>query len=475
MDATILKTVGTQLIMALMAGSVTLFVECERANLQGLIDLEASLGKFVPFLLSLWVSLALTRWWSLRTKALGEVFDASSNLCMIVSGVLPDTDKYHGLREQVLKYGMASVLLMVQAAREQSKLELCVEKGFLTAAEIEIIRPFGLYQRAMMMWPWALKLVFHGFEECQLPLNIFNECIIQGLKARDGIDEIDTHLNTQVPLAYVHLICLLTSLAVICNTVRCGMLACISAKEWYKGNGSYSEHAWSISTETLYFLLVQITYQGLLGISYLLHDPFGDDVLDFPIQSLTDFTMLTCRALFKARYCPAEDRLFPHAERVKEQQRTPKTRGRRTRSDTSDSGLDASADDSVLPLRLSLDKDRRVSFEESQPPKGVEKTSSLTSNMSSQLSRADEDAPENIGDAEESSAGIEHDHPFLKSAVQRACSELSELIKSVDSKLPCLDEYTKIQKSLEERKVSRLTRQRELMYSNVAVQPIQIS
>ena len=48
-------------------------------------DLLAGLTRVTPFLLGFYVKLALTRWWALRTMALGKIMDATSNLNMLIT------------------------------------------------------------------------------------------------------------------------------------------------------------------------------------------------------------------------------------------------------------------------------------------------------------------------------------------------------------------------------------------------------
>merc|ERR1719498_1208945 len=47
------------------------------------------LNMFIPFILGLYVSLALARWWSLRTDGIGKVIDAAQNIVLICVAYLP--------------------------------------------------------------------------------------------------------------------------------------------------------------------------------------------------------------------------------------------------------------------------------------------------------------------------------------------------------------------------------------------------
>merc|ERR1711904_710586 len=48
-----------------------------------------------------------------------------------------------------------------------------------------------------------------------------------------------------------------------------------------------------------------IIYPGLLGISYVVNDPFGDDILDFPVVAYTEYVSWSCTAFERAaNNCP---------------------------------------------------------------------------------------------------------------------------------------------------------------------------
>merc|ERR1719215_2282487 len=81
------------------------FRELETLDLSPLEGLVSQVSVFVPFLLALFVSLSLSRWWALRVTALGQVFDSLANTCMIVASELNDL-RWEEVRLGVMKYGM---------------------------------------------------------------------------------------------------------------------------------------------------------------------------------------------------------------------------------------------------------------------------------------------------------------------------------------------------------------------------------
>merc|ERR1739847_205338 len=86
------------------------------------------MNRFVPFVLGLYLSLCLTRWWALRMQALQGVFDAFSNTVMVVTCHLPGAE-WDPLVGRIIRYGMASVNLLVIAARTKISKDKQVEKS----------------------------------------------------------------------------------------------------------------------------------------------------------------------------------------------------------------------------------------------------------------------------------------------------------------------------------------------------------
>merc|ERR1719235_1145872 len=55
------------------------------------------------------------------------------------------------------------------------------------------------------------------------------------------------------------------------------------------------------SRELFLLIVVPVLYQGLLSISYMIHDPFGEDMLDFPVAAYTEYVSQSCAAVITAQ------------------------------------------------------------------------------------------------------------------------------------------------------------------------------
>lgn len=268
--------------------------DLKNLDTEGLENLAVYMNGFVPFVLGLYVEIALVRWWALRVQALGTVFDSVSNVAMLVSCVLPGPE-HKEVRLTVVKWGMASIYLLVKAARDQSKLEDLAKKELLSQQELDAIKDASLYGRAMIMWGWIMRICQEHFGSCRGPpphapklAAVFNLC----LASRNGIQTIHTYLETQLPFAYVHLITLLVN---VNNLIICIKCAVVFSK------GLVNNDPQTMGYQLLMFLLVPVLYQGLLSISYVIHDPFGEDMLDFPIAAFAEYVAKSCDAMLLAQ------------------------------------------------------------------------------------------------------------------------------------------------------------------------------
>jgi len=315
---------------------------CEAANAiksGGFSELSWYMNRFVPFVLGLYLSLCLTRWWALRMQALQGVFDAFSNTVMVVTCHLPSAE-WDPLVGRIIRYGMASVNLLVIAARtkvfneadvekstfqrvseklkvwkrtvlhtdsragrEEKKtsviggsstkaLDALVNTGILEPDERDILIRFQPFQRAMIMWCWILRLIHISFSHMRIgqPIIAFLDC--EAIKARDAFNLINTYMNSQLPFAYVHLITILVNINNLIISIKCGLEIADAAQR--------SEY-FLCMTKVMLSIIIPVLYHGLMSISYVLHDPFGEDLLDFPIAAYSESVATLCDSFILAQ------------------------------------------------------------------------------------------------------------------------------------------------------------------------------
>jgi hypothetical protein len=256
----------------------------------GLTLLSTYLNGFVPFVLGMYLSLALERWWKLRIAALGKVFDAVACTMMIV-GRCCESEQSNPTRDQVLRYGLVSILLLVKAARGKEEINDLIAKEYLRPSEAEILLSVMPFQRCMVVWSWIIVCCDEAFTAAKRPIGNTLVVAKQATKARDGIQTIHTYLHSQLPYAYVQLV---SALVNISNTIFSMKSGYFFGKAFLQGDVN------GMGIEVVMILLAPTSYAALLAITYSIEDPFGEDMLDFPIAAYTEYVAQCCEAAFIA-------------------------------------------------------------------------------------------------------------------------------------------------------------------------------
>lgn len=218
-------------------------------------------------------------------------------MALFVGCALPG-DKWLPVRNQVAKYGLASIELLVKAARSNDNLESIVQKCLLTKGECEILLLMQPFQRAMAVWAWIMRIVQKACEEEKVPGPVQAGIHSKVCAARDAVQIIHTFLWTQLPFGYVHLIAWLVSIQNLVVSIKSGVIISISF--------SLPEpDLQRCAFELVSGMLMCMLYQAMVTVTYVIHDPFGEDILDFPVQAYTGYVAASVDAIFKAMEdCP---------------------------------------------------------------------------------------------------------------------------------------------------------------------------
>mmetsp|Transcript_97792 Transcript_97792/g.224228 ORF Transcript_97792/g.224228 Transcript_97792/m.224228 type:complete len:501 (+) Transcript_97792:39-1541(+) len=269
-------------ISAVVAAGVLLTMTNEEIlDLKGADDLRELtkyMNGFCPFILGLYLSMTLTRWWDLRVKALGAHLDCICNLFMLAC-VHFEGQQHSQARARIKNLALASVVLVVRMARGHNEVNDLVGRGLLTQVEAETLQEAPLTERPMVIFPLLLQALWATSNAAELPAPNRNIFQVECIKARDAVQTIHTHLKTQLPFTYVHLIVMLVTFNNCLLSVKCGVWIALGVAE---------SSSLKVGVQVIYVLVVPLLYNALLCVSYILEDPFGEDLLDFPMAAYTD-------------------------------------------------------------------------------------------------------------------------------------------------------------------------------------------
>jgi len=283
MDSSLAKSQMLYMFWWALLGSVSyLFMPDE--DLKGMQELEKFTNYwnvFIPFILGLYISLNISRWWTLRNEGIGQVLDASQNVCLLMNGIFPGVG-WGGVHDQVLKYSLASVSLIVNACRGNEDVQSLGPEGdeLFTLEEMEVIDTVPYRARPVLMWTWILMLLSKVCEDYNINAGKYRDIASECKKARNGISVIWSYLRTQLPFAYVHLVTFMVNLNNFFVAIKCGILFALAVKQ--------KEPSRALN-QFFFVCIVPPLYQGLLTISFVIHDPFGEDLLDFPVMAFQEY------------------------------------------------------------------------------------------------------------------------------------------------------------------------------------------
>lgn len=269
------------------------------------------LNTFIPFVLGLYISLVLARWWAQRIEGIGKVLDSLQNVCLLVASELPNEDFFQ-FHEQIISYGLASVALVVRTCRGKHEI---IDLGpshynLLTEDELRILGDVPVRPRPALLWSWILSLCTKVYEDQSIPPGKQRDIIQQVVIARNAISLIWTYLGTQLPFAYVHLVTFIVNINNVLASIKCGIvfMMALQQKSWV--------HA---ASQVIFLCLMPVLYQGILSVAYMIHDPFGEDLLDFPIMAFQEYANAQCISVVAyCRRCPALKRQWGQGPTIKE-------------------------------------------------------------------------------------------------------------------------------------------------------------
>jgi len=252
---------------------------------EALETLNNGLGTGLFFIVGPYVGTAVSRWWSVRKDGVGGLWGAVDDLCIWAAawfhkGSVAD----HAARALVLRYGLLShALLYKQARGEDDQLSDLVAGGLLLEHEKRALEP--LVSKPLVVWAWMTHFwtkalsgqleVTPILHAAQLAPTVMGRCA----DGRGSVGLALAFVDSQQPFPYVHLLALLTDLALTVNAATVGLQA---------GRGIYAKETTAAEVPlllaTAFFRIASfvLVFNGLLAVAVQLDNPLGDDPADLP-------------------------------------------------------------------------------------------------------------------------------------------------------------------------------------------------
>jgi len=266
----------------------------------------------------------LARWWAIRTEAVGAIGDHCINvsgiLVSVAARVLVNPEDWLSFKDyhcKIVKYGLASMSCVVMEAHKEAdaggpedddptkhqvhRLEKLLELGLLSELEKNTLEQCTCH--ASCLWSWITALSVEALEAMKVPAPNINMLYQEVRNAMGGIHNAHNYLGTQLPFPYVHMITLLVNVNSLVICVVSGVQCAIGSQR--------GEIAVCVCNVAKIYML-PVLYQALLQICVFLSDPFGDDIIDFPIRAFQRDVSQACedhlclRIIYEQRFLDKE-------------------------------------------------------------------------------------------------------------------------------------------------------------------------
>ncbi|CAK0788095.1 unnamed protein product [Prorocentrum cordatum] len=122
-----------------------------------------------------------------HNEALGAIFESLTSVCMLVSVELNEP-KWKYVRATVAKFGIASIDLLVQAARQREDLERLVDTEFLSEVYVEALQKLSdPWERPLVCWAWIMRICMSAMDYNRTAAPRTTEVMKRCLAAKDGM------------------------------------------------------------------------------------------------------------------------------------------------------------------------------------------------------------------------------------------------------------------------------------------------
>jgi predicted membrane chloride channel (bestrophin family) len=245
-----------------------------------LTSLTNFLAALIGFMIGLFVSILIARWWSCRIDCLEGLFAALSDIQLFLSVRLTNSKEDVEIKETCLRYTLLAHRLVyyeIRSMEENSYLEYLGHVGLLEADEIDLLRGRPTKASAVLVWIGKLYTTL-GLSRKWQPVDMLH-LDEQLSRARNAIGQVSAYTDSQLPFQYVHL---LTFVVISCNLILCLDVG-LSLGTAFKAGSTWDPVF--VALEIFRVIVQPLVYHAFLRLGSELSNPFGFDFNDFPMYA----------------------------------------------------------------------------------------------------------------------------------------------------------------------------------------------
>jgi len=269
--------------------SVEKFIHEQEGKMRAFAMIMTTLA---AFLLSFYTSIAVGRWWIMRTGGVGGIKAATVDLQLLLYQNVTQEEK---ILSAVRRYGRASLTLIFIWRRGLLGKEEDVRKelGMLEETEVDqLLKENWNHCLHETIWAWQAAIVTILYKEKKINSDQLFQMLLQ--KCTDGraaAQLVHTHLAVRVPMQYVHLLGLLVKMHNLVLAVIMGILFGAAVRE---GDIIICIQLFGRT------LILPFLFNAILLINTELSDPFDGAESDFPGVIYSDTLEKDCSRMIEA-------------------------------------------------------------------------------------------------------------------------------------------------------------------------------
>jgi predicted membrane chloride channel (bestrophin family) len=249
-------------------------------GMERLTSLTNFLAALIGFMLGLFVSILIARWWNCRIDCLENLFAALSDVQLFLAVRLDHSKEDVAVKETCLRYSLLVHRLVyyeIRSLDEDEYLRYMEHVGLLEADETPLLRDRPAKASTVIVWIGKLYTSL-GLARAWQPVDMLH-LDEQLSRARNAIGQVSAYTDTQLPFQYVHL---LSFVVISCNLILVldvGLSLGTSLKP-----GSSPDPVF-VALEIFRVLVQPLAYHAFLRLGSELSNPFGFDFNDFPMYA----------------------------------------------------------------------------------------------------------------------------------------------------------------------------------------------
>lgn len=247
------------------------------------------------FLLSLFVSLTLTRWWNIRINCVQALWDNICDLALFSATYLNDSPEQRDIAKRIVRYGKLSFALLFKQARGQlNSVSFTQDMSDcqLEREEWQFLKDATMKAEVPLIW--AFSEITQALKRGMIPDALRYDMHARCLKARTALSHGLAYIYTPLPLVYAHVITCITKLAMFSWGLNGGIVLAKAVDQ--KNDTKHFSDVW---LDMFLQIVVPIIYQACLELHRKLSNPFQVKSSGFPETTYRIALDEQCRAIMK--------------------------------------------------------------------------------------------------------------------------------------------------------------------------------